>query len=319
MRTKNVLWIIGIAVGALSAAAGGDVSKQVQVAPVVAGTAHQALFSVAFEGDAGVAVGAAGGILGSEDGGKTWKAVAPAPTELSLLGVDIKQSRAIAVGQSGLILTREQAGNWQKAVSGTDNRLFAVSLNSKGLAVAVGAFGTVLKSDDGGHKWKSVAPPWTAYADQGVEPHIYDVKVAEDGVATIVGEFGLILRSVDSGANWIAVHKGEASLFALDLRADGVGYAVGQNGAIFRTADRGATWAGVDAGSKANLLGVRSSPDGKVVVTAMRDMLASDDGRTWRQVSGGDFGTAWYTGLHLGSGASALVVGHSGRIVRIEQ
>ena len=55
--------------------------------------------------------------------------------------------------------------------------------------------------------------------------------------------------------------------------------------------------------------------------SAMRDMLVSDDGLAWRRVSGGDFGLAWYAGVVArGSGASAaaLVVGHSGRIVRID-
>jgi hypothetical protein len=52
----------------------------------------------------------------------------------------------------------------------------------------------------------------------------------------------------------------------------------------------------------------------------MRDMLASDDGLAWRRVGDGDFGSAWYSGVvTTGSGASAaaLVVGHSGRIVKI--
>ena len=61
---------------------------------------------------------------------------------------------------------------------------------------------------------------------------------------------------------------------------------------------------------------------GGVVVTAMRDMLASADGLAWRRIESGDFGSAWYSGVSItgaGAGQSVLVVGHSGRIVRIEQ
>jgi photosystem II stability/assembly factor-like uncharacterized protein len=288
---------------------------------VVSGTAHQALFAVAFDGDAGIAVGAGGQMLASQDGGKSWQAVAPSPTDKALLGVAIGPGRALVVGQSGVILMRDATGAWQAVASGTEERLFAVDVNAGGVAVAVGAFGKILRSADGGVSWSSVAPSWTeGYTDQGLEPHLYDVKVGPDGVITCVGEFGLILRSTDGGLGWAVLHKGDASLFALDLRGDGVGYAVGQGGAILRTTDGGATWVDVPSGSTANLLGVRSAADGRVLVSAMRDMLASDDGLAWRRVDWGDFGSAWYSGVSLsGNGAvpTALVVGHSGRIVRI--
>lgn len=311
--------VLGLSV--VGASAGQSFADTAPIAAVVSGTAHQALFAVAFDGDAGIAVGAGGQMLASQDGGRSWQAVMPALTEQSLLGVAVVSGRAIAVGQAGLIFLRDASGAWRPSTSGTEERLFAVSFNADGVAVAVGAFGKVLKSVDDGLKWTSVAPAWAeGYTEPGLEPHLYDVKVAPDGVITLVGEFGLILRSTDGGQSWAALHKGEASLFALDLRADGVGYAVGQGGVILRTTDGGATWAGVESGSAANLLSVRSSPDGHVVVTAMRDMLASDDGLSWRRVEWGDFGSAWYSGVNVvGAGAAenALVVGHSGRIVRI--
>ena len=230
--------------------------------------------------------------------------------------------RAIAVGQAGSIFVREGSGAWQAASSGTPERLFGVDFNAGGVAAAVGSFGKILRSADGGRTWASVAPAWPdgGYTEQGLEPHLYAVAVAADGTMTCAGEFGLVLRSNDAGATWHVLHKGEASLFALDLRADGIGYAVGQGGTILRTTDGGATWTDVPSGSRANLLGVHSAADGFVVVTAMRDLLVSDDGLAWRRVEGGDFGSAWYSDVvTTGSGASAaaLIVGHSGRIVRI--
>ena len=78
--------------------------------------------------------------------------------------------------------------------------------------------------------------------------------------------------SSGGGASWQALHRGDASIFALELRADGAGYAVGQNGTVLRTADGGASWAAVDAGTQAILLGVHSSADGQVIATGMRDM-----------------------------------------------
>jgi hypothetical protein len=289
---------------------------------VVAGTAHQALFAVAFAGEQGLAVGAAGQLLATSDGGRTWKHVKPVTTR-ALLGVAMAGERAVAVGQGGTVVVRGADGQWSAVASGIEERLLAVDVDAQGIAVAVGGFGKILLSRDGGLSWTSIAPSWMdgGYTEQGLEPHLYAVDLAPDGAITCAGEFGLILRSVDAGQSWAVLARGTDSLFSLELREDGVGYAVGQGGTILRTADRGATWTEVASNSESNLLGVASSADGRVVVSAMRDMLVSDDGLAWRRVSGGDFALAWYAGVATrGSGASAaaLVVGHSGRIVRID-
>ncbi|HZR35682.1 MAG TPA: hypothetical protein VFA75_09930, partial [Nevskia sp.] len=162
--------------------AGAGLAAAAPVVPLVSGTAHEALFAVSTFGNAGVAVGAAGAILESGDAGKTWKAVMPAPTPLSLLGVSVRQGHALAVGQMGTVLVMDEAGKWAKADAGTTNRLFGVSVNAGGEAVAVGAFGTVLRSADGGKTWASIAPDWNGYAENGEKPHLYDVDVDDKGV-----------------------------------------------------------------------------------------------------------------------------------------
>jgi photosystem II stability/assembly factor-like uncharacterized protein len=286
---------------------------------VVSGTAHQALYSIAFAGQSAVAVGAAGQILESTDAGQHWQTVSPQPTDAALLGVAADADRQIAVGQLGTILVRE-GGGWKKADSGTPNRLFAVSIGSNGSAMVVGSFGTVLRSESAGAPWVSVAPTWSAFAENGVEPHIYDVDVASNGLITLVGEFGLILRSSDAGKSWTRVHSGDASLLALDLRrADGVGYAVGQSSTVLRTQDHGASWSSVNSGGTSILLGVRSAADGRVFVTGMRDMLVSaDDGTSWRHLGRREFTGAWYQGLSFEPQDTAvLIVGHSGRILQL--
>lgn len=309
--------VIAAALACVGATNGGAIET------IVAGTAHQALFAVAFAGEQGLAVGAFGQLLATSDGGRRWQKQAKPVTTRALLGVAMAGERAIAVGQGGTVLVRGAGGQWSAVASGTEERLFAVDIDVQGTAVAVGGFGKILLSHDGGTSWTSIAPSWMdgGYTEHGLEPHLYAVDLAPDGAITCAGEFGLILRSVDAGQSWAVLARGTDSLFSLELRDDGIGYAVGQGGTILRSADRGATWTEVASNSESNLLGVASSADGRVVVTAMRDMLVSDDGLAWRRVPGGDFGLAWYAGVATrGSGASAaaLVVGHSGRIVRID-
>lgn len=315
--------LLALAVGAGCAVA-ADTAPTVpaataDVAAVHQGTLHQALFGIAFDGQSGLAVGAAGQILASSDGGKNWAAAGQPATPLALLGTSLRGGHRIAVGQQGLILSAGTDGVWKKVDSGVDARLFSVGVNAQGLAVAVGAFGTVLKSDDGGVTWSRLPIDWSANVEPGIEPHVYAVQVDDDGTITLAGEFGLILRSADAGGNWQVAHKSDISLFALQLRADGIGYAVGQSGTILRSSDHGASWADVASGSNAILLGVHSSAQGKVVVSGMRDALQSDDdGVNWRRLGSADFGTAWYQGVAAAEGATdAIVVGHSGRIVRV--
>jgi len=316
---KPVASLFAIAAITLGAYAPNVVaSGSMQLKPVVKGTAHQALFSIALDGNTGVAVGAGGQLMESADGGNTWKQTAANVGELSLLGVGISQEHAVAVGQQGQVFVREQGKAWTKATSGTENRLLSVSVNSSGLAVAVGAFGTALKSTDGGHNWQPISPEWISIMPQGEEPHLYVSHVDEKGVITIAGEFGLILRSADGGATWKTLNKSDASIFAMQLRADGVGYAVGQAGSILRTQDSGATWKQLPASTPAILLGVTSTANGQVFVTGMHDMLVStDDGASWSHASNPEITTAWYQGI-TSLDSKVLAVGHAGQVVSVK-
>ncbi len=332
MRLSAPLATLGV--GLLLAGAGGlwaaqsppaDQTSADVFAPVVTGTVHQALFALSFDGQRGVAVGAAGEVQLTEDQGRSWALLEPAPTRLALLGVDLAGDRIIAVGQQGLIVTRSAEGQWRNADSTTKNRLFSVSLNPAGRAVVVGAFGTVLVSEDSGTTWASVAPAWADYAVDGMEPHLYATHIDAEGVITIAGEFGLILRSRNSGQDWELLHKGDASLFALQLRDDGVGYAAGQSGTVLRSADGGASWTALQTDSEALLLSVHGDGSGTVVASAMRDMVYSKDhGQSWQRVPAPQVLNAWYADLEQagdeGAAASAdlLAVGQAGQIVKID-
>lgn len=291
------------------------VSKPVEI--VVQGTVHESLFGIAFDGDKGVAVGAAGEVQTTDDGGKTWKS-SKLPTEIAMLAVHLDSARAIAVGQVGQAFLKSTGGEWEKVDTGTEKRLFDVSSNVAGLAVAVGEFGGLFLSEDGGRAWHPLTLDWMQVGtDGGAEPHLYGVDVSAEGAITVVGEFGLVLRSEDRGRSWQVVSKASASLFAIEVRENGVGFAVGQDGYALKTTDGGKTWLCIDLGSKAILNGVHSSDDGKVTVTAMREMLVSnDDGTSWSSIDNPEVTTVWYVGVDA-SATGVMAVGQAGRIVRL--
>lgn len=318
MRAGNWVVVAGLTLAVCHVASAENLSPRIAV--VHTGTSHQALFAVAMRDDVGVAVGADGEVQETADAGQSWKETAP-PTTAALLGVILLPQCAVAVGQAGVIVRRDTSGKWTTIESRTTDRLFAVAANESGLVVAVGAFGTILKSVDYGEHWAAIAPEWSAYTPQGEEPHLYAVQVGVDGAITIAGEFGLILRTDAEAKAWEPVHKGEASLFALQLRPDGQGYAVGQSGAVLRTDDNGSTWKALDARGSANAiyLGVRSLATGRVIVVGMHDLLVSDDhGASWMHLGSDRMGAQWYAGLAAGGPeAPAFAVGVSGRIARL--
>ncbi|MES0875026.1 WD40/YVTN/BNR-like repeat-containing protein [Sinimarinibacterium thermocellulolyticum] len=300
---------------------------------VASGIPHEALFAVDFDGATGYAVGAGGEILASTDGGASWMRE-ETPTRLAMLGVSVRGERALAVGQMGAVLVRGADGQWTEVQSGTEERLFGVDVNAQGIALAVGAFGALLRSTDGGLTWAPSAPQWAGtFKDTAgrlgdfFEPSLYGVQIADDGRAWVVGELGLVLRSEDGGQTWSVGHAGESAvdgvdptLFGLSVRADGVGFAVGQEGYVLRTDDDGVSWSAIERPTHANLLDVTASADGTVLATGMRDMLLSrDHGRSWTRVQGADIATGWYSGAaQPGGDAAPLVVGNAARILRVE-
>ena len=289
------------------------------VTPVSQGIRHDALFGLCLEGENGIAVGDAGVVMRSGDGGDSWQRQAGF-TQAALLDVNCGPGAQFIVGQEGLVYRREGDG-FRQLDSGSDQRLLAVTSNEDGLVFAVGGFGTVLRSTDNGESWEALSFDWEAILNDFLEPHIYAVDIADDGAITIAGEFALVMRSTDGGDNWEVANMGEASIFGMHL-LNGRGFAVGQDGSVLLTEDGGASWAPVSVPSGANLLDVWTGGDGRVVISGIRELLLSDDaGGSWRAVREGDFGIGWYQRIAVApgdTGGAVLLAGHQGRIVKLQ-
>jgi len=248
-----------------------------QLAPVHTGIPHDAIYDMALNGKKGIAIGAFGTILESDDAGASWKKV-ESGTEFALLGLAVVGDKRLIVGQRGTVLVGKPDGGWEPGNSGSEARLLQVGMNSSGLAVAVGEFGTVMRSRDAGKTWEKLTLDWAAFREDGYEPHLYTSNVDEAGRVVIAGEFSYVIISEDGGDTWNLATKGDKSIFAMHLQDDGTGFAVGQEGLVMKTTDRGATWQTLNPNSNANLFGVWSSKQGEVVITGQRALLRSSDG-----------------------------------------
>jgi photosystem II stability/assembly factor-like uncharacterized protein len=108
---------------------------------------------------------------------------------------------------------------------------------------AVGYWGTLLRSVDGGATWSRRPTP--------SRETLYDVSFADELHGWAVGEGGVVLRSVDGGDTWTRVEiriEEEGESRTLDLNLFGVAalspdeaWAVGDLGALFRVRD-GVHW-----------------------------------------------------------------------------
>lgn len=301
---------------------------------VVDGIPHQALFDVDLDGDTGYAVGAGGQILRTTDAGANWQPE-NLPTPIALMSVAAAGEHVVAVGQMGTIFTRAADGSWAPADSGSPERLMNVDVNADGLAVAVGAFGAILRSTDGGRTWANAAPEtWegtfkdeTGNLGSFFQPSVYVVQVADDGRVWIGGELALLAWSDDGAKSWQIANAGGSSVQKIDptvsglvIRNDGTGFATGQSGLVMKTTDAGQTWTQLPAPTKANLFEVTSTADGTVLATGMRDMVMSrDDGATWTRVNDLDIRIGWYRAVSpVPSRDRFLIVGHSGRVLNLQ-
>jgi len=327
VRSAILSFVGAAALGLVTAASAADKGNGV-IRTLAQGIPHSAFFGISFDAGKGVAVGMGGAIAFSDDAGATWNPVKQTLTDSALLAVERRGSHTVAVGQAGLVLVEDAPGQWAKGESGIERRLLSVSVNSAGLAVAGGEFGTLIRSDDGGKTWAQAAPDWSRYADESApgtgEPTIYSVHVAESGDITIAGEFGLIFRLAAGGSEWQVLNPlvaGTPTIFATHISDSRTrnSYAVGQRGQVLISTDGGSTWFKNPVKTESNFLGVAAAPGGKVVITGMRVMATSKDGGIhWTQVTEGDVTTDWYQAVRTETTSGrVMAVGHSGRIIEI--
>lgn len=104
---------------------------------------------------------------------------------------------------------------------------------------AVGAYGMIYRTEDGGLQWQLAA----AGIENPERYHYYKLSASEDGQMFLSGEAGILYRSDDGGRIWQRLLLDyDGSLFGvLALDADAV-ICFGLRGNIFRSDDSGESW-----------------------------------------------------------------------------
>ena len=229
----------------------------------------------------GWAVGHDGLILHSSDAGETWvkqfdgylanAAIvkgARANKELAIIELDraTNSDDASAIDNAEMHLENityalEDAQYDQK--SGSTKPFLDVWFYDVNIGYAVGAYGMVFRTRDGGKSWVD----WSAHLENGDRLHINGVTMVGTRSLMLVGEQGLILRSDDMGENWRALPSPyEGSFFGILAKDDNV-LVFGLRGNLFHSVDGGIQWQKVYTKSEQTLMaGVAKSDKTSVMV-----------------------------------------------------
>jgi len=238
----------------------------------------------------GWAVGHAGTILHSGDGGATWT--------LQFDGNEAnKQSLALLRRQRDELQAKVDALSAQGDPVPTDlqyaledvqfyieeaeealergpaDPMLDVLFVSENEGWAVGAYGMIYHTSDGGSYWQLMA----GNIDNPNRYHYYSMASDNNNRLYLSGEAGLLYHSHDAGRTWTKnedVYVG--SLFGTVARGGSV-FSFGLRGNVFRSDDHGVTWESVLNPTESSLYGGAVTEQGRVIMVGASGTVVSID------------------------------------------
>ena len=184
--------------------------------------------------------------------------------------------------------------------------------------IAVGEFGHVIHSDDGGKTWvqaKSVPTQVT----------LTSVYFLNDKIGYAGGHDTTVIKTEDGGDTWtLAYHNVQAQspIMTVFFEDENHGFAMGAFSFVIETKDGGKTWAQRELvtgdNEDSHLNKAFATKDGTILVAAEfgKVFRSTDKGATFAVVNSGYEGSFW-GGMNLKNG-SALVFGMRGNVYRTD-
>lgn len=231
----------------------------------------------------GWAVGEAGTIAKTTDGGATWT-IRPMPPFTG----------------NGLVNFRPQ-------------QLQSVQFLNLNVGYAAGFNGALLKTTDGGTNWNYINGPFGPPSSTG--KIIYNVYFFDVNNGWIVGDVinassANIYKTTDGGATWTAAANFPVlgiNLWGIDFVNPSIGYISGGSGKVIKTTDGGATWTDISltttnytvVGGTATLPKAQTYPCVQVLDANTAVISSANNGCVLRTTNGG---TTWYASGNQGFG-----------------
>lgn len=347
--------------GARSATPDAEPADPSTLNAVLAPNAPGSLLLDVAEGDQrAVAVGERGHVLVSESR-QDWRQASTVPTRSTLTAVTAVGGHAWAVGHDQVILYSADGGlTWTRqhakpfSPDGYDDPangapFLDVFFSDASNGFAIGAYGLMMRSTDGGQSWTRVslsgpvaedaAPAddvamddtdagaivdpndaeqdWT-FSDEDLEledednPHLNAMTRTGSGALFIAGERGSAFRSRDGGDSWerLALPYDGSMFGAIGFEGDRV-LVFGLRGHAFVSDDLGDSWTELQTGTEDTLQGGARTGDGAVLVGNGGTVLLVDAAGAVRRVAVED-GAVIASVLPVGGSTQLVLVGESG-------
>ncbi len=221
----------------------------------------------------GWAVGHAGVVLHSQDGGLTWIKQLDG---VQAAGIEFQEAAVAAQGAYDAVKAQERLAQAQQLIEeGPDKPLLDLLFLDAKNGLVVGAYGLAFTTDDGGLTWHSSR----SRIDNPSGLHLYSIeRVGAD--LFIAGEQGTLLRSSDQGKSFESLPSPyEGTTFGLQATDSGSIMAFGLRGKAFESKDRGESWQHLDTLQPVTLTSGLRLKDGSV-------LLADESGRVLRFADG---------------------------------
>lgn len=226
--------------------------------------------------------------------------------------------RLVLVGEHGVVMLSDDNGRSfrQATTVPVDSTLTGVSFADARQGWAVGQWGVILATRDGGESWA------LQRSDTATDRPLFAVHFLDAQRGVAVGLWSLVLVTADGGAHWQTVSPpapegaAKADLNLLGLFADGRGrlYATAEKGMLLRSDDGGQRWHYLATGYKGSFWTGLAAPDGSLLAAGLRGSLfrSTDEGRSWARLDTGS--KASISGL-AAVGTGLVAVGADGLVL----
>ena len=223
------------------------------------------------------------------------KTLAPLPAEPTSAAVKAMMldtaragKRIVAVGDHGIVLLSDTDGwEFRQARSvPVRSTLTAVWFVDEKTGWAVGHWGVVLRTDDGGESWT------IQRVDSSVDQPLFSVCFKDKDRGWAVGLWSLMITTNDGGRSWNPLRlppppgggRGDRNLFKIFANRYGSLFIAGEQGTVLRSYD-GERWTYLSTGYKGSFWAGISLSNGTILVGGLRGTIyrSADNGSSWRE------------------------------------
>ena len=225
-----------------------------------------------------VACGTYKTILGSKDGGISWRKYYSSPDYIHLNAVTAFSNEIWSVGQEGIIVySKDNCNSWtEKTIAA--RWLSDITFLPDGTGFIAGradSTGSIFRSTDGGENWR----PENNFPNIDI---VEKIKFSRDNLGWAIGNSHSIMRSTDKGLTWENVV--DSIYIANNIAVCGDTSWFTYSNRVLRTTDAGNTWDSFKVFDFNNTIFFESDID---FVNSRIGYISAYDGRVFKSTNGG--------------------------------